>query len=59
MVLYLALAWLQRAADRRHQAFGGGYASLWKPGLAAVLAGGLAQFAAALAVAVLVAGLRS
>ncbi len=59
VLLYLALAWLQRAGDRRHQAFGGAYASLWKPGLAAVLAGGLAQFAAAFVVAVLVAGLRS
>jgi hypothetical protein len=59
VLVYLALAWLQRTADRRHQAFGGEYASLWVPGLLAVLGGAAMQFAAAFSVALAVAGLRS
>jgi hypothetical protein len=41
-LVYLVQYTLQRDADRRHQVFGGGeYAALWRPGLAAVVAGWL------------------
>ncbi len=39
VLLYLALAWLQRPFDRRHAAFDGEYASLWTAGLVAIAAG--------------------
>ncbi len=59
VLVYLALAGLQRTADRRHQAFGGEYASLWVPGLLAVLGGAAVQLVAAFTVALAAAGLRS
>lgn len=59
VLVYLALAGLQRTGDRRHQAFGGDYAPLWGPGLLAILAGALLQAAAAVAVALAMAGARS
>jgi hypothetical protein len=44
VLLYLALAALQRKADTQHQIFGGGeYSSLWAAGLAAVFLGGFVQ----------------
>lgn len=58
VVLYLALVWLQRPFDRRHQAFDGEYARLWVPGLLAVLGGAVVQFALAAGLAAVVMGLR-
>jgi len=37
VLLYLVLARIQKPADRRHRLFGGEYASLWGPGVLALL----------------------
>ena len=47
---YLAQAHLLREDDRRHETFDGDYASLWGPGLAAVLVLGSIQAAAFLGI---------
>ncbi|WP_437779360.1 hypothetical protein [Sorangium sp. So ce1097] len=51
VLLYLAYSRLQQVADRRFQFAGGTHASLWIPGIAAVLAGFALQFAVLLVLA--------
>lgn len=46
VALFLGLSRLQRESDARHQLFGSGdYASLWRAGIAASVAGNLILFA--------------
>ncbi|WP_438016882.1 hypothetical protein WMF18_39805 [Sorangium sp. So ce315] len=57
-LLCLAYGRLQQLADRRFQFAGGEHASLWIPGIAAVLAGLALQFAVLAGLAALPAGAR-
>ena len=55
VVVWAIAAWLQKPADRRFEMFGAGrYASLWRPGLAAILILGIIQSALMLALVYLV-----